>query len=170
MQGVENREIDGEIARPLGLEQDSGDGSGLAKALPIPPRPTQKEIEEYEISHLPFRTWCEACVKGRARSQHHRQVAKVHAQELGQDSQHHLSVDYLSFGDDGESYPGLTIYHRNSKSVWAHCVEKKGKDEFASKSILGALGKIGCKRAVIKSDQEAAIKALAQEIWDRVVL
>ena len=32
-----------------------------------PGQPTEREIEEHRIDHMPYRSWCPHCVKGRAR-------------------------------------------------------------------------------------------------------
>ena len=34
-------------------------------------KPSQREIEEHERTHLPFRSWCKHCVMGRAQSTPH---------------------------------------------------------------------------------------------------
>eukprot|EP00971_Amphidinium_carterae_P175044 3469955-Amphidinium_carterae.1 len=36
-----------------------------------PVLPTQQEIEEHNITHIPYRDWCKHCVQGRSKSQHH---------------------------------------------------------------------------------------------------
>ena len=33
--------------------------------------PTQEEIEAHQVTHLPFRSWCPACVKGKAKDEAH---------------------------------------------------------------------------------------------------
>ena len=38
----------------------------------VPGRPTKKEIEDLGVSHLPFRSWCRHCVRGRAQGSPHR--------------------------------------------------------------------------------------------------
>ena len=45
---------------------DFGDGRKMRKML-NPCLPTRAEIDEHELTHLPFRNWCEHCVKGRGR-------------------------------------------------------------------------------------------------------
>ena len=37
-------------------------------------KPTQREREEHEATHVPFRDWCAHCMMGRGRTHHH--VAK----------------------------------------------------------------------------------------------
>ena len=34
-------------------------------------KPTLKEREEHEATHIPFRDWCAHCMKGRCRTHHH---------------------------------------------------------------------------------------------------
>ena len=41
------------------------------KGLPCGTKPSQREIDEHERTHLPFRSWCKHCVKGRAQSTPH---------------------------------------------------------------------------------------------------
>ena len=56
---------------------DIGDDDGVkearvAKGKKSPKDPTRKEREEHELTRMPFRSWCEDCVKSRARNVHHR--------------------------------------------------------------------------------------------------
>ena len=39
-------------------------------------RPTADMVEQHNVSHLPFRSWCSFCVRGRGQSCGHYQVAK----------------------------------------------------------------------------------------------
>ena len=41
------------------------------KGLPHGIRPSDKEVEEHERTHVPFRSWCQHCVKGKAKSHPH---------------------------------------------------------------------------------------------------
>ena len=38
--------------------------------------PTQKEIDEHMVTHLPCRAWCVHCVKGKCKGSHHRRWMK----------------------------------------------------------------------------------------------
>ena len=42
------------------------------KALRQPYQPTQKQIDEHELTHIPFRDWCVHCMRGRGQSNQHR--------------------------------------------------------------------------------------------------
>eukprot|EP00971_Amphidinium_carterae_P124609 2468408-Amphidinium_carterae.1 len=45
--------------------------------FPSPTLPTQQEIDEHKITHLPYREWCKHCVQGKSRSQHHQRGRKL---------------------------------------------------------------------------------------------
>ena len=40
-------------------------------APPIPCTPSLKEVLEHRITHLPFRSWCPHCVRGKGRNDRH---------------------------------------------------------------------------------------------------
>ena len=40
--------------------------------LPDPGQPTQADIDEHNVDHYPFRSWCEACIKGRGTGEAHK--------------------------------------------------------------------------------------------------
>ena len=69
-----------------------------AKPLPIPAKPTPEMIAAHEVCHLPFRSWCSHCVRGRGKSFQHRRV------QHDQDDDAHpvVSLDYAFFGAPGE--------------------------------------------------------------------
>ena len=43
-----------------------GEEGVSANARELSSTPTAKEVEEHAITHIPFRSWCKHCVKGRA--------------------------------------------------------------------------------------------------------
>ena len=44
------------------------------KFVPAPVLPSKEEAEAHDVSHLPFRSWCSACVRGRGLSLGHHEV------------------------------------------------------------------------------------------------
>ena len=71
----------GSMARKEAEDDDGGDDTEeddevmearVAKGRKSPLDPTRKEREEHELTHMPFRSWCEDCVQSRARNAHHR--------------------------------------------------------------------------------------------------
>ena len=54
-------------------------------------KPTQREREEHEATHVPFRDWCAHCMMGRGRS--HRHVAKQKSED--QSRRPIIAMDYF---------------------------------------------------------------------------
>ena len=74
-------------------EEDAG---ASAKPLPIPARPTL--VKAHEVCHVPFRSWCSHCVRGRGKSFSHKAVD--HSQD--DEGRPVVSLDYGFFGSPGE--------------------------------------------------------------------
>ena len=67
-----------------------------AKFRSISKEPTQDEINEHNIDHAQFRSWCPHCVKGKAIAfPHLRTRIKQHDVPI-------ISIDYAFMNDDGE--------------------------------------------------------------------
>ena len=64
--GIEN---DGEED---GIDEE-GEEARTSKGLSLPCRPTPEEVEAHMRTHLPLRSWCEICVRGRAEDAAHSQ-------------------------------------------------------------------------------------------------
>ena len=60
-------EIDAEVRQP--------------NTIPSPLDPTAEEVAQHNLSHLPFRSWCPACVGAKAPAQPHR-VSGVEQDEI----------------------------------------------------------------------------------------
>ena len=59
-------------------EQDAGGEEALAARPALTPyTPTRAEREAHEATHMPFRSWCWACVQGRSDNPPHRAVPGV---------------------------------------------------------------------------------------------
>ena len=113
-----------------GMEVDEQPEEGTAsRAMTAPIQPTKKMIEDHEASHLPFRNWCAACVRGRAKSMPHR---TSHEKDEAIST---FSIDYGFFGSPGETpiqsvagkdLPVLVAYDRKYRAIFAHPVPHKG--------------------------------------------
>ena len=60
----ESRDVENDKKGEL-LDVENGERGKKTKGLPHGIKPSQKEVEEHERTHLPFRSWCEHCVKGK---------------------------------------------------------------------------------------------------------
>jgi len=159
-----------------GGESESGaavpsDDSLAAKLLKAPHQPTQREIDEHEVNHIPFRAWCSACVRGRAKSDAHHLIGDSEKQEATIPV---ISVDYGFMGESGSlaerevgsnSLPILIVKDRASKAIWSVPVPEKGATHpYPTKMLLAILNSTGYRRIVLKSDQEPAILKLCEVV------
>ena len=68
---VDNEEDDAE--KEVDVEQAAEEEFGIRnpRKLLDPKLPTQKEIDEHCLTHLPFRNWCPHCVAGKGKMAPH---------------------------------------------------------------------------------------------------
>ncbi len=98
----ESRE-DGEEMMADEVEEEQGDDEEEGqqpKVIRSPKAPTKLEREEHEATHLPFRSWCTHCLRGRGRNKpHQRQAveADTDAQKVPK-----ISLDYFFMSQDDE--------------------------------------------------------------------
>ena len=59
--------------RDIELETEEMEEAREPQILRDPGTPTPAEVEKHNATHLPFRSWCPACVEGKARDKPHRQ-------------------------------------------------------------------------------------------------
>ena len=64
--GFRNVECDGDVLFPTEDGMDVGDGIVLVVRRG-PCVPSQEAIDRHNINHLPFRSWCSCCVRGRGK-------------------------------------------------------------------------------------------------------
>ena len=98
-----------------------------AKPVHKPCEPTREEVEAYNLTHLPFRSWCDICVRGRGQEDPH---GHKHSND-GPPGVPVVGVDY-SFPRDHEHERGeegrplMVQEDRGTKMVFADHVKQKG--------------------------------------------
>ena len=105
--GCDLRDDDhGEVRQPKGIQS--------------PYTPSKKEVEEHNLTHWPFRSWCMHCLKGKARSLPHRRV-RISADEKGVPL---IAADYMYFNtkEAERKTPTLTIADERTGATFAHVV------------------------------------------------
>jgi hypothetical protein len=128
--------------------------------------PTQAEVDQHNLTHLPFRSWCSACVRGRGKSIAHRRISTDDRKEEQIPT---VSIDYGFFGKPNEQGPNtlpvLIVRDRKSRSTWSHPVPSKGIEHpWPARALMNDLDMMGCKRVILKSDQEPSITALVNSV------
>ena len=92
-----------------------------------PKKPTGGEKEERERTHCPYRSWCEHCVRARARNGHHRSSTPVEPLEEIKVPRVHMDYFFMCREDEEASKnPLLVIADERSGSRYARAVGIKG--------------------------------------------
>ena len=166
------------VSEEEGSEEEKGEEVIIAKRWKRgKTQPSAEEIRRHMISHIPFRSWCEHCVKGRAKDAPHYRVT---ASDI--DTEPVLTWDYMwmkkakdnsrdtAGGDTGEDIeqldtkPILVSKDRASKWVSAHVVRRKGDDPFTIKRISQDVGNAGYARLTLKNDQENSLQGVLEKV------
>ena len=53
-------------------EEKESEEAKTPEVLRDPGAPTPKEVEQHNVTHLPFRSWCPHCVSGKAQDRSHK--------------------------------------------------------------------------------------------------
>ncbi len=107
-------------------EADVGAGEGrVAKPRPNTREPSRAEREAHELTHIPYRSWCRHCVRGKAVEDPHRK--STDCEERGGDPR--ISMDYVWLGmENGEDagQPLLALHDDDTKGIKVRTVPAKG--------------------------------------------
>ena len=158
--------------RPCGVEE-----AETQKAVRAPAKPTQKEVEEHELTHCPYRAWCDACVKGQAKDDGHPTVKSDYADSTVT----RVIMDYCFFQEDvtakitehegtttaRTSMTVMVVLETLCHSIWAYAVEAKGAGEaWISDQAIEDMETIGIsgERIIMKADQEKSITDVQKSI------
>lgn len=177
---VENEEV----ADP---DNEATQDSVRVRVIPSPNPPSRQEALEHNCTHMPYRSWCEHCVRGKAKADHHRAGDGLGASETPV-----VSFDYAFIGDrsvkrvkddaadvedeshqaddDKEEADTMTtvLVGRDAKSrvCCAIPVPQKGIDveEWSLREGLRFLDFLGYTSLLLKSDQEVSLGALLSKM------
>jgi len=160
--GVCNEEVNG-----LDSDADDEHEEGMrVKSVRNVYLPSQQEIEEHELTCLPFRDWCPHCVQGKGVSAAHRKRKKEETQIPV------ISMDYMGLTkrepEEGEN-PIIVIVDRKSKMKHANVIKNKGnEDHYAVERVALDIINMGYSHFVFKTDQEPAILTLKEAVIRRI--
>ena len=88
-----NEEEMKEVAAQDEEGEDEDEEAQQPKVIRSPKAPTKAEREEHEATHLPFRSWCTHCLRGRGRNKPHQRHPV--ATEVDERKVPKISMDYF---------------------------------------------------------------------------
>ena len=97
-----------------------------------PRRPTEHEVEEHNLTHVPYRNWCPICVRAKGKDLDHRKSIE---EERGLAE---LSFDYCFPGDElGHKITILVGRERATGMTMASTIPSKGsKGKFSVDKVI----------------------------------
>ena len=150
----------GTEADKMGKESDDRD----VRLLIDPRKPTQKEVDEHDLFHLPYRNWCAICIKAKGKELDHRKGIEE-PRGLSE-----YSFDYYFPGDEfGFKLTVLGGKERATGMQFATTVPTKGASgKFASDKAVEFMEELGdsASKIIVKNDQEPSIKYLIKDVVD----
>ncbi len=102
--------------------------------------PTREEVEAHNLTHIPFRSWCPHCVRGRGKNPKH-EKGKEEEQSIPV-----ISMDYMWMKEKGEESgesPIMAMYCRQPKWRAAIPLRNKGRQPHSIKRIAEEIRKLG---------------------------
>ena len=157
------------------IPAEVSEASRRPRAKRIPDTVSKAEFEEHMLTHLPMRSWCDHCMKGKVREDAHpTREPSGRASEVPR-----LSLDYCFLGralkteitsveevkvpqDEKDGLlPILVIVDEKSGCVCSGVVAK-GVNPYATGLVAEALRCCGRQKVIMMTDAENSIKALAE--------
>ena len=142
-------------------QEDVSEAKKRIRKMLDPKLPTQDEIDLHMLSHLPYRNWCEHCVKGRGKEMDHKRAV-----EQRNTIEFHMDFCFPGAEDEKETLTILVIRERRTRMTMASVVPSKSMGMFIAKRGVAFMKEVGCQfgTVIVKSDQEPAMKAIVQEM------
>ena len=153
VQGVENDEIE--------IEAEVCEEIRVPKKMQNPMLPSKAEREMHELTHVPFRSWCEHCVRGRGEGVRHEA-----GKEMPEQTEVHMDFFFVGDEDQNEKLAVLAARERTTRMTMSTVAPSKGERQFLARGVQAFLREIGADTGdiTLKSDQEQAMKALLSEV------
>ena len=91
------------------VDLDRENGHRVVRSLLDPKLPREEEVHRHNLTHMPYRSWCPHCVRGRGKEMSHRRRKDLEEASI---PEYHL--DYCFPGDeDGNKLTVLVVVERH---------------------------------------------------------
>lgn len=138
-------------------------GEQKARAPPVPDLPTDQECEDHELTHIPLRSWCEWCLKHRAKDTGHFHVVGVtRGVPVIQ-----MDFTFLTSEVDNNVAKVLNMTDCESDAISATMTPTKVANEFMIAYAVNAIDTWGRGKIIVRNDQEPAIRKVAEGIKEK---
>ena len=136
------------------------------KCFPEPKAPSQKEIDEHNLTHANYRSWCPHCVAGRRNNSPHKSMESSEPRNL---PCLHVDDCFPKDEHDEEAQTVLVGVLEPANTTLACPVDMKGtEDEYGYKKLKEFVTFHGVRYLVCKSDQENALMAAVKVVVEKL--
>ena len=155
--------------RPLpDIDEDDPDTVKRARkgtAVNTPKQPTAQERELHNLTHLPYKTWCETCLRSKARPDRHTTTKdKDRSTPIIQ-----VDYTYAKAANHDDQLLLLTAVDTATGLALAAVVPYKGgKDRYAIMELRRFIYECGRTTGILVSDQEPAVQELLRSVLAQV--
>ena len=97
-----------------------------------PMQPTEQEKGDRELTHLPYRSWCRHCVRGRGKT-------AAHKKQAGTGCLHELHFDYAFLGEEdkpGECVTMLVVREKYTGMTMSTAMPTKSTGKFIVARVM----------------------------------
>ena len=126
------KEIDGVFDEGGDAEDEADEnreeGRNVIKQMD-PKLPSPEDVEEHNLTHVPYRNWCRHCVRGRGKEAAHKKTAEDADKER---AEFHCDFCFPGDEDDKKNLIVLLMRERISRMTLATVVPTKSTGEFIS--------------------------------------
>ena len=123
-----------------GEEEEGESGERKVQRMNSPGKPSATEVDEHNLTHLPFRNWCRHCIRGRGKESPHK-AGKGDGGELPE-----LHLDYCFPGEEeaGKNLTVLVGRIRGTRMTMSTVLPSKTTGDFIGKRVMAFLRECGC--------------------------
>ena len=142
-------------------EEEAERGMRRVVKLQDPRRPTEEEVKEHELTHLPFRNWCKHCVAGKGTETPCRR-----SEGGGELPEFHIDWAFPGEAEANKTVTMLVVRMRDVRMTMSTLAPSKATGDFVAKRIVTFMKECGCEGAdvIVKADQEPAIVLLFEKV------
>ncbi|CAE7220981.1 RE1 [Symbiodinium natans] len=131
------------------------------KGLKQPGEPTLTERLEHELTHLPFKPWCEICLKAKSRQAHSKKLSL--RQPVLQ-----MDFSFLSDKPGEEQVTILNVVDVLSNMALSVVIPTKARTPYSHTELRRFVLETGRTFGILQCDPEPALKAIAEAVTGEV--
>ena len=156
-------QLSGILTSDIAIE-DSNMEARPATSLRSPTTPSQQEVAQHNLTHMPYRSWCPICVQSKGRNGQHRRHQHQHSTiQLDYCFMHSPHTTATVLTEKPKNITILTVVETITGLCSAIITPRKGPTRHQTQHLKRFVMEHGFANSIIQTDGENAITELAQQ-------